>query len=100
MATFSAQESAQLAAVVVDKTILRLVGVVAQVDPIVIHHLLHLPLGCHAKHLEEKHIRIEQFLASHIGTQLEVEELDDFLEEDFGKLVESLAGEILRLEMF
>ena len=45
IATFSAQESAKLVAVVVDKTILRLVGVVAQVDPIVIHHLLHLPFG-------------------------------------------------------
>ena len=43
--TLSFQQLAKSTAVTVDETVLGLVGVVAQVDPIVLHHLLHLPLG-------------------------------------------------------
>lgn len=42
--TLSFQELAKLTAVAIDEAVLGLVGVVAQVDSIIQHHLLRLPL--------------------------------------------------------
>ena len=99
--TLSFQQSTKSTAVTVDETVLGLVGVVAEVDPIVLHHLLHLPLGRHAQHLWQKIFsRISNSLASHIGTKAKIEKLDDLLEKDLGQLVVLLARKIVKFKMF